>query len=124
MALKLDSLLITLLTLTTLIIHSAQCSDIIPETLTNWWKPIKHLKDPKVAEIGKLFVTTYNAMKNRNLEYESVIQGETQVVVAGVKYRLTTSAKEEGVSRNFVVIYFQHPVTRTGKFTYLRHLPS
>lgn len=119
MALKLDSLVITLLTLT-FIVHSAQSS----ETLTNWWKPIKNLKDPKVEEIGKLFVSTYNAMKNKSLEYESVIQGEYQVAVAGLNYRLIARAKEDGVLTNFVFFFFKHPVTHTGKFTYFRHLPN
>lgn len=123
MGLKLDSLIITLFTLT-FIVHSAQSSDIVPETLTNWWKPIKHLKDPKVEEIGKLFVSTYNAVKNKSLEYESIIQGEYQVAVAGLNYRLIASAKEDGVFRSFVVFYFKHPVTHSGKFTSFRHLPN
>ncbi|KAL8099921.1 hypothetical protein AgCh_032254 [Apium graveolens] len=78
MALKIDALIITILVLT-FIRHSAQSRDIVPETLTKWWKPIKHLRDPNVEEIGKHFVRAYNALKNKSFEYESVIQGESQL---------------------------------------------
>ncbi|CAB4275645.1 unnamed protein product [Prunus armeniaca] len=66
------------------------------EALVGGYQPIKNISDPHVKEIAEFAVSEYNkqAQGKNKLVFQSVIRGETQVV-AGIKYRLVISAKNE-----------------------------
>ncbi|XP_008342560.1 cysteine proteinase inhibitor 1-like [Malus domestica] len=62
------------------------------------WQPIKNISDLHVKEIAEFAVLEYNkhAQGQNKLAFESVVQGDSQVV-AGINYRLVISAKNESV---------------------------
>ncbi|KAK6939424.1 LOW QUALITY PROTEIN: Cystatin domain [Dillenia turbinata] len=65
------------------------------------WEPMKNPNGPHVVEIGEFTVTQHNKKAKKNLKFESVIKGETQVI-AGLNYKLVIVAKD-GVADKAVV---------------------
>ncbi|KAK9714190.1 hypothetical protein RND81_06G078300 [Saponaria officinalis] len=69
-------------------------------TIDGSYKPIPDLHDRHVQEIAKYAVSEHNKQTSARLEYVEIVKGESQVV-AGTKYRLVISAKDDGAANNY-----------------------
>lgn len=76
--------------------------------LMGGWRQIKDLNAPEVQEAAQFAVTEYNKEAGANLEYQKVVNGETQVV-AGTNYRLVIAAKDGAVSGNYKAVVWVKP---------------
>lgn len=72
------------------------------------WRQIKDLNAPEVQEAAQFAVTEYNKEAATNLEYQRVVNGETQVV-AGTNYRLVIAAKDGAISGNYEAVVWVKP---------------
>ncbi|XP_062000572.1 cysteine proteinase inhibitor 5-like [Rosa rugosa] len=70
------------------------------------WRPIENIGDPHVKEIAEFAVSEYNQSQKKNLVFQSVVRGETQVV-AGIKYRLVISVKEDDSFENYEAVVWE-----------------
>ncbi|XP_074345609.1 cysteine proteinase inhibitor 1-like [Apium graveolens] len=91
------------------------------KALVGGWKPIKNPKDPVIQEIGKFAVTTYNKDNQKNLVYQDVVKGQSQVV-AGTNYQLTIAATDNGAVNHYEAIVFDQPWTHTRNLTSFKRL--
>lgn len=85
------------------------------------WQPISNLKDPVVQQIGKFAVTIYNKEYKKNLAYQDVIKGETQVV-AGKNYRLIITARDDTAVNNYQAIIFDQPSSHSRNLVSFKRL--
>ncbi|KAK1403142.1 Cystatin domain-containing protein [Heracleum sosnowskyi] len=109
MALKSYALLIVLF----LFLISGHSSNVIVGRKgIGGWQPISDPKDSLIQNIGKFAVTIYNKNNNKNLIYQEVIKGETQVV-AGTNYRLIIAARDDTGVNNYQAIVFDQPWSHT-----------
>ncbi|KAL1832292.1 hypothetical protein ACET3Z_001943 [Daucus carota] len=119
MALNLHILLL-ILSLSFIPAHFSDVA-ISRKAIVGGWEPIKDPKDPKIQEIAKFAVTTYNKESNKNLVYQEVLKGETQVV-AGTNYRLVIAAKDDKVLNNYEAVVFDQPWTHTRNLSSFKKL--
>ncbi|WOG83121.1 hypothetical protein DCAR_0102295 [Daucus carota subsp. sativus] len=112
-------ILILLLSLSSIPGHFSD-SAVGRKGLAGGWQAIKNANDPIIQEIGKFAVAAFNLVHNKNLVFQGVIKGETQIV-AGTNFRLTISVKDMDVSMNVSINYqatvFDQPWTHTRNLT-------
>ncbi|CAN4089983.1 unnamed protein product [Withania somnifera] len=105
MAIKLVSLFVVV---ATLLLHTSDAQGVRKEGILGGWKPITNITDPEVVEIGKFAVVEHNKKAKTKLEFQKVINGESQVV-AGINYRLVISAKDDGSQHNYLAEVWDKP---------------
>ncbi|XP_051124715.1 cysteine proteinase inhibitor 5 [Andrographis paniculata] len=77
--------------------------------LAGGWKQISNPKDPEIVRIGQFAVSENNKEKKSNLQFVTVVSGETQVV-AGTNYKLVISAKDaSGSTGNYRAVVWSKP---------------
>ncbi|PIA38365.1 hypothetical protein AQUCO_02800213v1 [Aquilegia coerulea] len=75
-------------------------------SLVGGWKPIEDIKDPHVQELGEFAVSEHNKEAKKNLKFDQVVRGDTQVV-SGLKYRLVVTAKDGSVKNEYEAIVWE-----------------
>lgn len=78
------------------------------DSLVGGWTPIKNLSDPHVQEIAQFAVSEYNKQAKKELKYEAVNKGESQVV-AGTNYRLTLNVRDGTSTLAFEAVVWEKP---------------
>ncbi|XP_030519270.2 cysteine proteinase inhibitor 1-like [Rhodamnia argentea] len=74
------------------------------------WNPIKDVRNPHVKEIGEFAVAEFNKdpRHGADLQFQSVIKGETQVV-SGTNYRLILAARDPAGVKNYEALVWEKP---------------
>ncbi|KAK1556595.1 hypothetical protein Q3G72_008444 [Acer saccharum] len=70
------------------------------------WQPIQNLSEPRVQGIGQFAVSEYNQRSKALLIFESLVEGESQVV-KGIHYRLVVAAKDREATNNYEAIVLE-----------------
>ncbi|KAG5242379.1 cysteine proteinase inhibitor [Salix suchowensis] len=66
---------------------------VIDAALLGGWSPIEDLKDKHVVEIAEFAVAEHNKEVKSNLKLESIVKGESQVVIARITRQLILTVK-------------------------------
>lgn len=109
MTIKSESIILILTLLLPLVLSDV--SDAVggrKAAMVGGWRQIKDLNAPEVQEAAQFAVTEYNKEAATNLDYQRVVNGETQVV-AGTNYRLVIAAKDGAISGNYEAVVWVKP---------------
>ncbi|XP_009629445.1 cysteine proteinase inhibitor 1-like [Nicotiana tabacum] len=123
MAIKFNSILGTLLALViaAVLFHVSAAQGGRREVLAGGWRPIKNITDPEVVEIGKFAVNEHNKEAKTKLEFEKIMNGESQVV-AGINYRLVIAAKDGGEPHQYMAEVWDKPWEKYRNLTSFKDL--
>ncbi|KAJ7946385.1 Cysteine proteinase inhibitor [Quillaja saponaria] len=86
------------------------------ESLPGGWTLIEDTKDPHVVEIAQYAVSEYDRESGATLKFESVNSGETQVVSAGINYRLVVEVKDGSEKSDFQALVYEKPYKNLTSF--------
>nr|GME01933.1 cysteine proteinase inhibitor 1-like [Ipomoea batatas] len=89
--------------------------------LVGGWSPISDPKAPQVVEIAKFAVDRHNEEAKANLQFESVIEGQSQVV-AGMNYKLVIAAKDGGAGNKYEAVVWDKPWEKFRQLTSFKQL--
>ncbi|XP_047335382.1 cystatin-1-like [Impatiens glandulifera] len=80
------------------------------------WAPISDLKNPEIVMFGKFAISEYNTKANTTLEFNSLVEGEFQVI-SGVRYSLVIDVKDGGVVGKYQAIVWDEPWEKLPELT-------
>ncbi|CAA7052076.1 unnamed protein product [Microthlaspi erraticum] len=85
-------------------------------TRVGGWSPIKNISDPHIIEVGEFAVSEYTRETKSDLNFVTIVSGESQVV-AGMNYRLVITANHTGESKNYKAIVWEKPWLKSMNLT-------
>lgn len=91
------------------------------DDLVGGWSPIKDPESPLVVEIANFAIYTHNKEAEANLKYESVVEGESQIV-EGFNYKLVIAAKDGSARNKYEAVVWDRPWLKSRQLTSFKQL--